>query len=485
MLGLAYNSEQGLSAAREIANVLRDTAYVASVVLAKEKGSFPLLDVNKYLEEGTFASRLPDDIKDDIRKYGIRNSHLLSIAPTGTISLAFADNASNGIEPPFSLVYMRKKRLQHGGHKEYAVLDHGFKVFLSLLEDKVYADKLLDAVIYKKETFEHNGVSVNTDKVLKDAKFITALEMSVDDHLAMMGVVQPYIDASISKTVNVPADYPFEDFKKIYDKAHELGLKGVATYRPNSILGSVLSEIKPDTKVTEGTSQGKELSAAETYKKFITVDHAKRPDGKLAGLSDKYKYFNTDGDVKFYVGISFIEKVIELEDGSNVVARRPIELFINSEMNIGNEWGKLLGITLSHIARTSIYKLAEYLKTCQKMRGDRGSIRFGFIDKPNGSKAARYHGSDIAVMAYAIQNLLCSEGILDKYGDPVTFKDLVSSIGSTCGTVDTSSEDNTQEEVTEGIVATGAICPECGAPSVIKKDGCKFCTNCGAEGSCG
>ena len=485
MLGAAYNSQKGLDLADAISKTMRDTAYIASVELAKEKGAFPLLDTEKYLEEGTFASRLPDEIKAGIRKYGIRNSHLTSIAPTGTVSLAFADNASNGIEPPFSLVYMRKKRLQHGGHKEYAVMDHGLKVFLSQFKDISFANALLEAVIYKTETFVYNGSKYNTSSVLREANFVTALEMSVDDHLAMMAVVQPYIDASISKTVNVPADYPFEDFKKIYDKAHELGLKGVATYRPNSILGSVLSEIKPDTKVTEGTSQGKELSAAETYKKFITIDHAKRPNGKLAGLSDKYKYFNTDGDVKFYVGISFIENVIELEDGSNVVARRPIELFINSEMNIGNEWGKLLGITLSHIARTSIYKLAEYLKTCQKMRGDRGSIRFGFIDKPNGSKAARYHGSDIAVMAYAIQNLLCSEGILDKHGDPVSFEDLVSSIGSTCGTADTSSEDNTQEEVTEGIVATGAICPECGAPSVIKKDGCKFCTNCGAEGSCG
>ena len=485
MLGCAYNSKKGLEVADTISRTMRDTAYLASIELAKEKGAFPLLDVDKYLEEGTFASRLPDEIKTGIRKHGIRNSHLLSVAPTGTVSLAFADNASNGIEPPFSLVYMRKKRLQHGGHKEYAVMDHSFKVFLNQFEDKGFANALLESVINKTDTFTHNGSEYNYKTILKEANFITALEMSVDEHLAMMNVVQPYTDSSISKTLNVPADYPFEDFKKIYDKAHKLGLKGVATYRPNSILGSVLSEIKPETKATEGTTQGKELSATETYKKFITVDHAKRPDGKLAGLSDKYKYFNTDGDVKFYVGISFIENVIELEDGSNVVARRPIELFINSEMNIGNEWGKLLGITLSHIARTSIYKLAEYLKTCQKMRGDRGSIRFGFIDKPNGSKAPRYHGSDIAVMAYAIQNLLCSEGILDKHGDPVSFEDLVSSIGGACDTVDTSSEDNTQEEVTEGIVATGAICPECGAPSVIKKDGCKFCTNCGAEGSCG
>ncbi|MGA3252382.1 MAG: adenosylcobalamin-dependent ribonucleoside-diphosphate reductase, partial [Paraburkholderia sp.] len=97
MLGLRYNSPEGRDLAVRIARLMRDEAYRASVELARERGAFPLLDAKLYLEDGTFASRLPDDIKDAIRRDGIRNSHLLSIAPTGTVSLAFADNASNGI----------------------------------------------------------------------------------------------------------------------------------------------------------------------------------------------------------------------------------------------------------------------------------------------------------------------------------------------------------------------------------------------------
>jgi ribonucleoside-diphosphate reductase alpha chain len=100
--------------AAKIAERMRNAAYRASVELAKEKGAFPKFDAKAYLAKGSFASRLPDDIKADIKKYGLRNSHLLSIAPTGTVSLAFADNASNGIEPAFSWFYTRKKREADG-----------------------------------------------------------------------------------------------------------------------------------------------------------------------------------------------------------------------------------------------------------------------------------------------------------------------------------------------------------------------------------
>ena len=111
MLCLKYNSDAGRKMAAKIAEAMRDAAYNASIDLAIEKGAFPLLDVEKYLAAPRFASRLPEKIKQRIRQHGLRNSHLLSIAPTGTISLAFADNASNGIEPPFSWFYNRNKRM--------------------------------------------------------------------------------------------------------------------------------------------------------------------------------------------------------------------------------------------------------------------------------------------------------------------------------------------------------------------------------------
>ena len=115
--------------ARRISEALRDAAYDASADLAQERGAFPLFNADLLLSSGTFASRLPQRLRDRIRTHGLRNSHLLSIAPTGTISLAFADNASNGIEPAFSWSYTRKKRMADGSFKEHAVEDHAWRLY--------------------------------------------------------------------------------------------------------------------------------------------------------------------------------------------------------------------------------------------------------------------------------------------------------------------------------------------------------------------
>jgi ribonucleoside-diphosphate reductase alpha chain len=213
MLNLRYDTEQARAMARHVSELMRDTSYDASVDLAIERGAFPLFNADLYLSGQSFASRLPATLRERIRKHGLRNSHLLSIAPTGTISLAFADNASNGIEPAFSWTYTRKKRMVDGSFKEYAVEDHAWRLYRHLK---------------------------GADTALTPA-FVTALEMSAQAHEEMVAAVAPYIDTAISKTVNVPADYPYEDFQDLYTQAWKSGLKGLATYRPNSVLGSVLS----------------------------------------------------------------------------------------------------------------------------------------------------------------------------------------------------------------------------------------------------
>ncbi|MBH9577102.1 adenosylcobalamin-dependent ribonucleoside-diphosphate reductase [Inhella proteolytica] len=213
MLGLRYDSPAARTQAARIAEVMRDASYRASANLAAERGAFPLFNADLMLAGERFANRLPKALKKRIREVGLRNSHLLAIAPTGTISLAFCDNASNGIEPAFSWTYQRKKRQADGSHKEYAVEDHAYRLFRHL----------------------HGA-----DTPLPPA-FVSALEISAADHAAMVGAVAPYIDTAISKTVNVPADYPFADFQDLYLQAWKLGLKGLATYRPNAVLGSVLS----------------------------------------------------------------------------------------------------------------------------------------------------------------------------------------------------------------------------------------------------
>ncbi len=228
MLGIRYDSEEGRYLAAAIAQAMRDAAYSSSIELAKERGAFPMLDVERYLE-GSFVSRLPEELKHAIRQYGIRNSHLTSIAPTGTISLAFADNASNGIEPAFSWFYNRVKRMPDGSKKTYTVEDHAYRVYRSM------------------------GYDVSN----LPESFVSALEISAIDHMLMVAAVVPYIDAAISKTVNVAEDYPYEDFKNLYMEAWKKGLKGITTYRPNNVRTAILS-VPADDKKDEAAQKADE-----------------------------------------------------------------------------------------------------------------------------------------------------------------------------------------------------------------------------------
>ncbi len=220
MLRLRYDSEEARAMASRISEAMRDYAYRASVELARERGAFPLFNADLYLSGTSFAARLPEEVKQLIRRHGIRNSHLLSIAPTGTISLAFADNASNGIEPPFSWVYTRKKRMPDGTLKEFPVEDHAWRLYRA------------------------GGGDIEN----LPPYFVTALEISARAHEQMVAAVAPYVDTSISKTVNVPEDYPYGEFQDLYFHAWKSGLKGLATYRPNKVLGAVLSVEKPADK---------------------------------------------------------------------------------------------------------------------------------------------------------------------------------------------------------------------------------------------
>jgi ribonucleoside-diphosphate reductase alpha chain len=248
-LDLRYDGAEGRAMAARIAEAMRDAAYAASVEIAREKGAFPLLDAERYLAPPRFASRLPESIQSAIRAHGIRNSHLLSIAPTGTISLAFADNASNGIEPAFSWFYKRRKRMPDETMKEYLVEDHAYRLYKHLhgIDDEVAMLPFDAAQPQPAGTVWSNGDGAR--RAMLTPAFVNALQMSAQDHMAMNVAVQPFIDTAISKTVNVPADYPFDAFKDLYYEAWKAGLKGIATYRPNSVLGSVLEVASPAAPV--------------------------------------------------------------------------------------------------------------------------------------------------------------------------------------------------------------------------------------------
>lgn len=426
MLGLRYDTPQGRAMAARIAVHMRDAAYAASVALAQEKGPFPKFDADGYLAAGTFASRLPDALQQAIRAHGIRNSHLLSIAPTGTVSLAFADNASNGIEPAFSWVYRRKKRESDGSTTEYAVEDHAWRLYREL------------------------GGDVNA---LPDY-FVSALDMSAANHIAMMEAVQPYVDTAISKTVNVPADCPYDDFKGLYQQAWQAGLKGLATYRPNSILGAVL-------ETGTATASNASPAAAVPADPMRTVIES-RPKGALSAVAEKVEYWTQEGHKTLYIVVSFLP--VPGVDGAATVDRA-IEFFMPvGQSGESQQWITSSMRMLSLAARGGFLERA--LSDMRKVAWDRGPVRLGTHRKADGTHVPMWHDSEVAAIAYAIQNILARRAAAP--ASPVAVQ---------------------QPPDTAGIpmppVMAGKKCSECGAHAVIRKDGCDYCTQCGHLGTCG
>lgn len=212
MLGLTYGNDHSLNVATGVMRSICHAAYRASIALAKEKGSFPYFERDRYLE-GAFVRSLPEDIRTGIAQVGIRNSHALAIAPTGTISL-LAGNVSSGLEPIFAACYERNVLAQDGAPKVFTLSDYA-----------------LDR--WREMTGSAAGLPNG---------FVTAGELPIDAHLQMQAALQPFVDNSISKTINVPKETSFEDFRQIYDAAYDMGLKGCTTFRPNPATGAVLSE---------------------------------------------------------------------------------------------------------------------------------------------------------------------------------------------------------------------------------------------------
>jgi ribonucleoside-diphosphate reductase alpha chain len=383
MLGLRYDSDNGRAMATGIAEAMRDAAYAASVALAREKGAFPYFDRDRYLE-GAFVRRLPTALREEIGKHGIRNSHLLSIAPTGTITLAFADNASNGIEPAFSWVYQRRKRMPDGSTRTYEVADHAWR-------------------LYRHLGFEMGQLP---------PQFVTALDMAALDHVSMMEAVQPFVDTAISKTVNVPEDYPYEDFKDLYTEAWTAGLKGLATFRPNSVTGSVLS-VAPEAPAA-GTAPAPVARDDDPLRKRFDG----RPLGELESVTSKVEYWTQDGKKAAYLTVSFITADGSL-DGTPVRIERPFEFFMPAnQRSDGQQWITSSMRLLSMAARAGS-SIAKALADMREVTWEKGPVRCGMLTREDGVQVPVYHDSEVAAIAFTLQRMLIRRGFLDAFGNQV------------------------------------------------------------------
>ena len=283
MTGVRYGSDEAVAKTDEWLHLISREAYLASTELAQEKGSFPLLDVNQFLQSGNMV-QMDDDVKEVIRSHGIRNALLTSIAPTGTISL-YAGNVSSGIEPIFAYSYHRKVLQKDGTKREEEVIDYAVNLWKEKFGDKEFPDY-----------------------------FVNAQTLSPTEHVRMQAAAQKWIDSSISKTINCPEDISFEEFKEVYMAAWDQGCKGCTTYRPNAVTGSVLSVDNSEKKDIE-TSKMTGISGEVVY---MSEPLARPKD--LEGRTYKVKW--PDSEHALYITINDIL----LHD-----QRRPFEIFVNSK----------------------------------------------------------------------------------------------------------------------------------------------------------
>ncbi|MEM7224853.1 MAG: adenosylcobalamin-dependent ribonucleoside-diphosphate reductase [Pseudomonadota bacterium] len=399
LCGARYGSSQAVALTERWLGALRRSAYLASAELAREKGAFPLYDPEPYLAGETIAG-LEKEVRDAIAAHGMRNALVTSVAPTGTISL-LADNVSSGLEPVFSLAYERNILMPDGTRRTEEVSDHAYRLYKRLKGE---------------------------DAPLTEA-FVDSQSLDPAAHLIMQSTVQKYIDSSVSKTINLPAEIDFEAFKDVYAQAYELGCKGCTTYRPNEVTGAVL--VSPSEKVPEEAPAGDVV--------YMTQPLA-RPEA-LPGRTYKLKW--PESDHAIYITIN---DVIQDE------RRRPFEIFINSKNMEHYAWTLALTRMISAVFRRGgdVSFVVEELKAVFDPRG--GAWLHG-----------KYVPSLLAAIGEVIERHMIDSGFLSapaQLTGPPDQEHQIAALG-------------------EGAMARPRQCPKCGSAALIHQEGCDLCSVCG------
>ena len=402
MLGLRYGSDEAAAQTEAWLHQIARAAYLASVELAKEKGPFPLFDAEAFLASGAMQG-MDKDVRAAIAEHGIRNALLTSIAPTGTISL-YAGNVSSGIEPVFAYSYTRKVLQKDGTRTEEEVVDYAVQM---------WRERFGDA-----ELPEY---------------FVNAQTLAPQDHVKMQAAAQRWIDSSISKTINCPADISFEAFKDVYLQAYETGCKGCTTYRPNDVTGSVLSVSEAEDKAPGEAGAQMPEDGGEIIYMSEPLD---RPT-ELEGATYKLKW--PDSNHAIYITVNDI-----VLNGH----RRPFEVFINSKNMEHFAWTVALTRMISAVFRRGgdVSFVVEELKAVFDPRG--GAWMQG-----------KYIPSILAAIGGILEQHMVSIGFLE--GEGLGLK-----------------TDPTQTVVNLD-APRGPACPSCGGYDMRMVEGCMTCASCG------
>lgn len=420
MLRLSYGTEEAKDMAGEIMREIRDAAYRASAQLAKEKSPFPLLDKEKYLK-GEFIKKLPQDIRDEIEKHGIRNSHLVSIAPTGTISL-LAGNVSSGLEPIFSLSYTRRFRTEGDEYEEREVADYAYRQYCEMFPEED------DPPEY----------------------FTTTDKITPQQHLDMQAHLQKCVDSSISKTINIPRDFPFDEFKDIYMYAYEKGVKGCTTFRPSDHIMGILQRDE-DTKEEEPDD--------DTVTPESELDSVSRRPVLLQGTTYKIK-----------TPLSKQALYITINDVCDGPVRRPFEIFINSKNLQHFSWIVAMTRLISAVFRRSNDPtfLVEELKS---------------IFDPNGGyfRNGRYIPSLVAEIGEVIEQHLSNIGMMDppRSGADAHIPEGVKVQAQSTEPMGSTESMGMNESQTTVNDSPFMICPQCNERALYFEENCNKCYACG------
>jgi ribonucleoside-diphosphate reductase alpha chain len=415
LCNVRYGSARAVELTESWLKAIQREAYLASAELAAEKGSFPLFDKEKYLEGETIRG-LDADVRAAIERGGVRNSLLTSVAPTGTISI-LADNVSSGLEPVFSFRYTRNVLMPDSTRREEEVTDYAYRLYRRLKGENA---------------------------PLSEA-FVDVQALSPSDHVVMQAAVQKYVDSSISKTINVPADFAFEAFKDVYLQAYELGCKGCTTYRPNEITGAVL-EARPEA-AREPVAQAElplprpQPKPADVYEAGGVV-YMTQPLSRPEALPGRtYKIRWPAADHAIYITINDI-----VQDGR----RRPFEIFINSKSMEHYAWTVGLTRMISAVFRRGgdVSFVVEEMKAVFDPRG--GAWMGG-----------RYVPSLLAAIGDVIEQHMVDIGFMPprQQSPALVEKRAVANL--------------------PGEVRRMPQCPKCGEAALIRIENCDQCTSCG------
>jgi len=383
--GVRYGSPEAVDLTVRWLGAIQRAAYRVSAELAAEKGACPSYDA-QMLDQPNLA-RLDDETRDLIRRHGLRNGCLTSIAPTGTTSL-LAGNVSSGIEPVFAFDYVRKVLQPDGSRREEAVEDYALALWKRLK---------------------------GADAPLPDA-FVSAQTLTPMDHLRMQAAAQGLVDSSISKTINCPEDIGFDAFADVYVQGFKMGCKGLTTYRPNAITGSVLSVAAPVAVAAEPPpplEPRPQRLTGSTYKVRWPLDaHA------------------------VYVTIN------DIDDDQG--GPRPFEIFVNSKNMAHYAWTVALTRMISAVFRRG---------------GDVGFVADELKAVFDPAGGAWMEGAYTPSIPAAIGDVIARHLSLGE-----------APVGST------TAGDAGGAQVSG---SPGASCPHCGAPGLLRKEGCDTCLSCG------